>query len=71
MEFESEILPIGNPDSAKKQRALATFRRKIHLSRVEVIWNACWKDDTPPAIPAGCLVNSFVMFGVSSLPISR
>ena len=50
---------------------LATFRRKIHLSRIEVIWNACWKDDTPPAIPAGCLVKSLVIFGVSSLPISR
>jgi putative tryptophan/tyrosine transport system substrate-binding protein len=42
---------------------LATFRRKIHLSRIEVIWNVCWKDDTPPAIPAGCLVKSFVIFG--------
>jgi hypothetical protein len=44
-------------------RRLATFRRKIHLSRIEVIWNVCWKDDTPPAIPAGCLVKSFVIFG--------
>ncbi|MFY9958032.1 hypothetical protein [Bradyrhizobium sp.] len=50
---------------------LATFRRKIRLSRIEVIWNACWKEDTPPAIPAGCLAKSFVIFGVSSLPISR
>jgi hypothetical protein len=48
-----------------------TFRRKIRLSRIEVIWNACWKEDTPPAIPAGCLAKSFVIFGVASLPISR
>jgi hypothetical protein len=56
-------------DAAKA--ALATFRRKIRVARVEVIWNVCWKDDTPPAIPAGCVVKSFVMCGVSSLPISR
>jgi hypothetical protein len=54
-----------------KEARLATFRRKIRLSRIEVIWNACWKEDTPPAIPAGCLAKSFVIFGVASLPISR
>ena len=48
---------------ARIKISLATFRRKIHLSRIEVIWNVCWKDDTPPAIPAGCLVKSFVIFG--------
>jgi hypothetical protein len=35
---------------------LATFQRKIRRSRIEVIWNARWKDDTPPALSAGCLV---------------
>jgi putative MFS transporter len=53
-------LRLGLPESP---RWLATFRRKIRLSRIEVIWNARWKDDTPPVSPAGCFVKSFVIFG--------
>jgi hypothetical protein len=48
MEFESEILPIGNPDSGKKQHALA--------STIEVERTKCFPfrgDDDPIAIRGG------------------
>ena len=48
----SEVLDLFN-----RLSGLTTFRRKIRLSRVEVIWNACWKDDTPPVLSAGRLVS--------------
>jgi hypothetical protein len=73
-----KVLPVGVQlvaDSDREHRMLAAgaanyFPAQNSSFSIEVIWNACWKDDTPPAIPARCLVKSFVIFGVSSLPIS-